>query len=272
MVLGTCSPLAFVLSLWKWHISDALTTFESPPKSMQIWLCQWFLFLRSHHFGTSRTLRKSNVSRFSGCFLVTFLVHQFGRNSPRHFGTGGGQARKNGVVFGVFWGEGQMIQISLNSTDGNLDSNYMYIIFVYIHIQKIFRWIVGQRSRNAVALYSMFEFRGVFASGAEKRYLCAPLQWDRWPSPSQPPGSPTAPWRWDKFGAWVKILVDRFLWSGVLPGDVGIIEIGLYFVSFFETKGIAYIDEPRLFTTHQLWSEDVCVRESWTWPWYQFNV
>ena len=51
---------------------------------------------------------------------------------PHHFGTGGA-SKKKWVVFGVFWGEGQMIQISLNSTDGNLDSNYMYIIFACIY-------------------------------------------------------------------------------------------------------------------------------------------
>lgn len=151
MVLGTCSPLAFVLNYGNDTSVWCAYYFWISPKSMQIWLLQWFLFLRSHHFGTSRTLRKSNAWRFSGCFLVTFLVHQFGRNSGVTLGRGGA-SKKKWVVFGVFWGEGQMIQISLNSTDGNLDSNYMYIIFVYIHIQKIFRWIVGQRSRNAVAL------------------------------------------------------------------------------------------------------------------------
>ena len=271
MVLGTCSPLAFVLSLWKWHISDALTTFESPQNPCRSDYVNDFCFWDPTILGHPGRYGSPMFPGFRGVFWWPSWCINLAETHRVTLGRGGGKQEKTGWFSVCFGGKVRWFKFPWTQLMGIWIPIPYICIYIYIYL-KIFRWIVGQRSRNAVALYSMFEFRGVFASGAEKRYLCAPLQWDRWPSPSQPPGSPTAPWRWDKLGSWVKILVDRFLWSGVLPGDVGIIEIGLYFFSFFETKGIAYIDEPRLFTTHRLWSEDVCVRESWTWPWYQFNV
>ena len=80
----------------------------------------------------------------------------------------GGQARKNGVVFGVFWGEGQMIQISLNSTDGNLDSNSMYITFVYtVYIYKRYLGGLWGKGQGTLWLYVWISRGFCFGSGEE---------------------------------------------------------------------------------------------------------
>lgn len=189
---------------------------------------------------------------------------------PRHFGTGGGKQEKMGGFRCVLGGRSDDSNFpELNWWESGFQL-YVYYICMYIYIYKKYLGGLWGKSQGTLWLYVWISRGFCFGSGEEvplrtfavgSLALSFPATWftdssltlrQTWIM-SQNPGRPffvewSTTW-------WCRDYCNRPL-----------------LFSFFETKGIAYIDEPRLFTTHQLWSEDVCVRESWTWPWYQFKM